>query len=86
MKTNSRATNLRHLQDALAALSHAATQARLSSPPGTPSPPSRSPDVRRAAQQAVAVGATAREVAGAALVPLDWAKYVVARVAAKEGA
>lgn len=79
MKLNSRATNLRHLQDALAALSAAASDARLRAaqalPPGTPLPPSPRADrnVLGTARRAAEVGATTREIAAAALLPVDWA-------------
>lgn len=78
MKINSRAKNLRHLQDALGALSVAASAARLAratTPPGTPLPPSprASRDVLAAARRAALVGASPREIAGAADLPLDWA-------------
>lgn len=80
MKLNSRATNLRHLQDALAALAAAASTARVAStlplPPEAPLPPSPRSDraVLAAARRAFEVGATPREISGAALLPIDWAK------------
>lgn len=84
MKTNSRATNLRHLQDALAALSHAATAARLAraasaAPSPTPLPPSPENDlgVRAAARAAARVGATHREIAGAAMLSVSWARVAL---------
>lgn len=78
MKINSRATNLRHLQDALAALSAAASDARLRASqtlPGTPLPPSPRADrnVLGTARRAAEVGATTREIAAAALLPVEWA-------------
>lgn len=81
MKLNSRATNLRHLQDALAALSAAASDARLralqapSPSPLAPLPPSPRADrnVLGCARRAAEVGATTREIAAAALLPIDWA-------------
>lgn len=83
MKLNSRATNLRHLQDALAALSAAASDARLRalqapatpSPLGTPPPPLPRADrnVLGCARRAAEVGATTREIAAATLLPLEWA-------------
>lgn len=78
VKINSRATNLRHLQDALAALNAAASAARVAretTPPGTPPPPLPRADrnVLATARRAAEVGATAREIAGAALLPIDWA-------------
>ncbi len=82
MKLNSRATNLRHLQDALAALSAAASDARLRAlqTPATPSPLAPLPPSPRAdrnvlgtARRAAEVGATTREIAAAALLPMEWA-------------
>lgn len=84
MKTNSRATNLRWLQDSLAALSFAASDARLKAarnlahtPLGATPPPLPRNDraVLHAARRAAQVGATTREIAAAALLPLDWAKF-----------
>lgn len=81
MKLNSRATNLRHLHDALAALSAAASDARLralqapaASPLGTPPPAPRADrNVLGCARRAAEVGATTREIAAATLLPLEWA-------------
>lgn len=84
MKLNSRSTNLRHLQDALAALSAAASDARLRSlgalPPAPQDAPLACPPCPRAdrnvlgcARRAAEVGATTREIAAAALLPIDWA-------------
>lgn len=70
MKINSRATNLRHLQDALAAVAATATAARLAPPPLDPPSPSKHtfhPAVLTAVYRALNVGATPREVAGAGL-------------------
>lgn len=85
MKLNSRATNLRHLQDALGALSAAASTVRVertlprqATPPGTPLPPSPEahPSVLMAAVRAAKVGATDREIAAAALLPRSWVRTV----------
>lgn len=84
MKLNSRSTNLKHMQDALAALSFAASDARLKAArnaPHTPlgvTPPSPRHDrnVVTAARRAAGVGATTREIAAAALLPVDWAAWV----------
>lgn len=69
MKINSRATNLRHLQDALAALAAAASDARLSPPTLPPSPSKHAfpPGVLTSVYRALQVGATPREVAAAGL-------------------
>lgn len=83
MKINSRATNLRHLQDALAALSAAASEARLAAAKAPLYAPPASVRADRnvlgCARRAAQVGATHREIAAAALLPLDWsagaAKY-----------
>lgn len=76
MKLNSRATNLRHLQDALAALTAAAAVVRTSPRPEGYPPPSARGDraTLAAARRAFEVGATPREIAGAALLPVDWAR------------
>lgn len=68
-RINSRAVNLKHLTDALAALSWAATQARLA-PLDTP--PYLERDVLRTAARALKLGATAREVAAVTERPLAW--------------
>lgn len=78
MKLNSRSVNLRHLQDALAALSAAASAARLAAhnAPLSKTPPSsveKDRDVLATAYRAAQVGATAYEIAGAAVLPLGWA-------------
>lgn len=85
MKLNSRSCNLRHLQDALGALSAAASAARLAA--STPVPPGMTPPCRveadrfvlGAAKRAAEAGATAREISGVTLLPLSWchgaAKY-----------
>lgn len=77
MKLNSRATNLRHLHDALSALTAAATAVRLpqqGTPP--PMPPEAHPSVLMAAVRAAKVGATDREIAAAALLPRTWVRTV----------
>jgi hypothetical protein len=82
VKLNSRAVNPRRLQDALAALALAASNARLTPPcPSPPASPRNDPAVLEAARRASLAGASARQIAGAALLPLNWA-YGAARYGA----
>lgn len=77
MKINSRATNLRHLQDALANLAATAAAERTSPPTPSPPPSKHAFSVLTAAYRALSVGATPREIAAAALLTREELKTLL---------